>query len=234
MSDDAFGRMVLDHHRGELAADPVHRRDDGVTWRGVLEWYFSEPAAWPAREREFVDAATGSVLDLGCGVGRHGRYLQARGQPVVGVDRSPLACRIARQRGLDQVVVGDLLHPPVRGRFDTALVLGGQLGAPGSRFGVRTLLSDLAGLADRVVADLFDPTAVDDEDRQAYLQRRQIADGVSIRRFRVEYDGLEGPWIDLLYLAPAAFRELVGKTPWNLVTLEEGEDEHYYVVLEHD
>ncbi|PSQ15256.1 class I SAM-dependent methyltransferase [Halobacteriales archaeon QS_8_69_26] len=234
MPDDAFGHMVRDYHRGDLAADPVHRRDDGETWRGVLEWYFADPGAWPTREREFVDRAEGRVLDLGCGVGRTARYLQGRGQAVVGVDRSPLACGVARERGLDRVVAGDLVDPPIRGAFDTVLAVGGQLGVPGSRFGLRTLLKDLADLGDRLVADLFDPTEVDDEERWTYLERRKIADGAAIRRFRVEYDERQGPWIDLLYLTPASFREIVAATPWEVSVLDEGEDEHYYVVLERD
>lgn len=231
---DAFGRMVRDYHFDEMGDAPVHRRDDDETWDAVVGWYFAPPDEWPDLERAFVDQTRGRTLDVGCGVGRTALYVQRRGRDVVGVDRSPLALAVARARGLRHAVATDMRDLGVRDAFDTLLVLGGQLGAPGSQFGLRATLRELAGVTaedGRLVADLMDPTAVDDPERAAYLQARQIADGVSIRRFRVEYGDLVGPWIDLLFLTPSAFRGLVRTTPWRIDSLERTESEQYYVVL---
>lgn len=230
---DAFGRMVSDYYRDELSAAPIHRRDDGETWDGVVGWYFAPASEWPALERRFVDRTAGLTLDGGCGPGRTALYLQRRGRTVVGLDRSPLALAVARARGLDHVVASDLEAPAVRGPFDSVVVLGGQLGATGSRYGLGKTLGELADVtADcgLLVADLLDPTAVEDPDRTAYLRARRIADGVSLRRFRVEYGDLVGPWIDLLCLAPSALRELVRSTSWRVDALERSGD-RYYVAL---
>jgi len=232
--DDAFGRMVRDHYVDELGDAPVHRRDDGETWDAVVGWYFAPPAEWSDLERAFVDRTTGRTLDVGCGVGRSALYVQRAGREVVGVDRSPMALAVARARGLRHAVATDMERLGVRDEFDTLLVLGGQLGAPGTRFSLRKALRELAAVATpngRLVADLLDPTEVDDPDRAAYLQSRQIGDGVALRRFRVEYGQLEGPWIDLLCLTPSSFRELLRDTPWRIDTLEATGSEKYYVEL---
>ncbi|MCE2946656.1 MAG: class I SAM-dependent methyltransferase [bacterium] len=46
------------------------------------------PSPWVTRWGAQV--ATGPVLDLACGSGRHARWFAARGLPVVAVDRQPL------------------------------------------------------------------------------------------------------------------------------------------------
>lgn len=231
---DAFGRMVRDYYLDELAETPVHRRDDGATWDADVGWYFAPPKAWPDRERALVDRTVGHTLDVGCGPGRTALFLQRRERTVVGIDRSPLALAVAHARGLRHAVATDLAALGVGGQFDTVLVLGGQLGSPGSRFGIRKALREFArvlGPDGRLLADLLDPTAIDDPDRAAYLRAHQIADGVTIRRFRVEYGHVAGPWIDLLFLTPAAFRELLRDTPWRIDTLETTDREQYFVSL---
>ena len=45
-----------------------------------------EPSPWVARFAPMVPAG-GTVLDVACGAGRHGRYFRARGHPVVVLDR---------------------------------------------------------------------------------------------------------------------------------------------------
>ena len=45
----------------------------------------------------------GRTLDIGCGAGRVTLPLQQRGVDVVGIDNSPLAVRICRERGVNDV-----------------------------------------------------------------------------------------------------------------------------------
>jgi len=234
---DAFGRMVRDYYVDELGDAPVHRRDDGETWDAVVGWYFAGPEEWPDLERQLVDRTRGDTLDLGCGVGRTALYVQRSGRKVVGVDRSPMALAVARARGLRRAVATDMAELGIDASFDTLVVLGGQLGAPGTRFALRNALREFTRVAApqaRLVADLMDPTAVEDPDRASYLRSHQIADGVAIRRFRVEYGRLEGPWIDLLFLTPSSFRALVRDTPWRIDRLETTDGEKYYVELKLD
>lgn len=230
---DAFGRMVYDYHHGQLAGDPVHRRDDGVTWDAPLDPYFAPPEEWSTMDFEILSHFEGDVLDLGCGAGRHSLYLQDQ-HNVVAVDRSPLTVQVARDRGVDHVAIMDLFHLGVGASFENLLVAGGQLGIPGSLDGLRKLLDRLKTVTDsdgRLVADLLDPTGIDDPDRRSYLHDNQIGHEAFVRRFRVEYDSIAGPWIDLLVLSPDAFRGVVADTSWRVTDLIDC-DGSYTAVLE--
>jgi SAM-dependent methyltransferase len=235
---DALGRMIADAHRG-AGGEGRHRRDDGVTWPAAGDWYLSDPEAWGDHERAALESLRGRVLDAGCGAGRTARWLaDCRGHDVLGLDRSPRALAVARDRGVERVVLGDLTALPLAaGAFDSVLVAGTQLGVAGDREGLRALLAALGrvlGEGGRVVADLFDPLAVEDADRRAYLAERSPERGVATRRFRVEYGGVEGPWIDLLLLSPARLREALDGTPWTATEVLRGSGEAYYAVLDRE
>jgi SAM-dependent methyltransferase len=63
-----------------------------------------------------------SVLDLGCGTGRHASELARRGLEVVGVDRSAAMVERARARGID-ASVGDLASVRLGRNFDAVIAM---------------------------------------------------------------------------------------------------------------
>jgi SAM-dependent methyltransferase len=78
--------------------------------------------------------SAGTVLDLGCGTGRHAVILASRGWIVTGVDRSEEMLSIARQRarqvgaaGID-FHVGDVRSVRVQKTFDLVLLMFAVLG----------------------------------------------------------------------------------------------------------
>lgn len=222
---DAFGQALRDCYRNQLAEAPVHRRDDGVSWEvtDLFEHYLVGPEEWSDEDIDALEALSEPMLDLGCGAGRHALYLQDRGD-VLAVDRSPLAVRVASNRGVDRTIVGDMLQLPLRGTFEGVLVAGGQLGVLGSIEGLRDVLERIARITTpggTLVADQLDPSGIEDPDRRAYLEANEIRDGASARRFRVEYDGVVGPWIDLLMLEPSVFRDAVVDTEWAVTDILE-------------
>jgi len=217
MPDDAFGRMVLDFHRDALAEQPRYRRDDDDLSEAHLSGYFEPPSAWHPIERRLLSTVTGRVLDAGCGVGRHALVLQERDHDVLAGDRSPGAVAVARERGVVHPVVGDLRRPPGDG-FDTVVALGKQLGLGTSPADLRTTLTELATVTrpgGRLVADMDTLDRADPETEAAHAVRP----GVAYRTFRVEYDGLTGPWTDLLLVTPSRFRDAVSETPWTVDAL---------------
>ncbi|EMA09408.1 Methyltransferase domain-containing protein [Haloarcula vallismortis] len=214
MPDDAFGRMVLDFHRDALTEQPRYRRDDDDVTEAHLAGYFEPPSAWHPIERDLFSTVTGRVLDAGCGVGRHTLPLQERGHSVLAVDRSPGAIAVARERGVTHPVVGDLRQPPGDG-FETVVALGKQLGLGSSLADLRTTLTELAAVTQpggRLVADMDTLDRADPETDAAHRTRP----GLAYRTFRVEYDGLAGPWTDLLLVTPSGFRDAVSETPWTV------------------
>ncbi|MCL7417913.1 MAG: class I SAM-dependent methyltransferase [Halalkalicoccus sp.] len=231
---DAFGRMVADFHHGRLVERPVYRRDDGHVSEAHLAGYFADYDGWSDLDRWMAERVSRSVLDVGCGVGRTALWTQQRDHPTVGIDRNPGAIRVARERGIERALVGDLTDLPIRDGFDTVLVVGKQLGLGRSRAALRGTLAELARVMEpggRLVADLNDPTHPDARAEPEYLAERTVEEGLAYRRFRLEYDGLVGPWTDLLMASPATLRGAVGETAWTVEELVEDETSAYAVVL---
>jgi len=224
--------MVRDYYRDALVERPRYRRDDGDVTEAHLAGYFAPPETWRPEERRVLDRVEGRVFDAGCGVGRHALALQDRGRDVLAVDRSPGAVTRDGDRGVESVAVGDLTAPPVTERVDSVVVLGKQLGLGSSLSALRATLDALAGVTrpgGRLVGDL-DALA---RREPTYLDDHTLGDGAAYRRFRVEYDGLAGPWTDLLLVDPARFRAVVDRTSWTVETLvgDEAPGSDYGVVL---
>ncbi|SEO97305.1 Methyltransferase domain-containing protein [Halogranum amylolyticum] len=227
---DAFGRMCRDYARDELAAPPTYHRDDGETNEAHLGHYFDQYDEWAELDRVAVDAVEGvdaetthsasvpRTLDLGCGVGRTMLRLQSVGHDVLGVDVSPGAVAVTRERGVERAAVMDLFSPATVGPFDAALVVGQQWCAAGTRNRFRRLLCDLAEVVrpgGTLVGDVADPTEAPPE-HESYMADHRVAPGVVTRRFRLAYDGEFDPWVTLLMLSIDRFREVVADTPWTV------------------
>ena len=90
---DAFGHEIEDYYLGKGGVEVVERDDGYVSVSGGPALYFLGYDRWPEEEREAIAFATGRVLDVGCGAGRHALHLQARGLDVVGIDNSPWPSR---------------------------------------------------------------------------------------------------------------------------------------------
>jgi SAM-dependent methyltransferase len=76
--------------------------------------------------------ATGPVLDIGCGPGRHVRALARRGVLALGLDAAPEAVHMARAEGA-HVLEGSVFdHVPGAGRWQSALLLDGSVGIGGA------------------------------------------------------------------------------------------------------
>lgn len=116
------------------------RRGDG--WLLPLE-----VERWCARadtvDLEVLGRCEGAVLDVGCGPGRLVAELSAQGRPVLGIDVSRAAVAHTRRLG-GQALRRSVFEPlPGEGRWDTALLLDGNLGIGGDP---RALLRRLAEL----------------------------------------------------------------------------------------
>jgi SAM-dependent methyltransferase len=107
---------------------PFESFDDA--YRGTPPWEIGRPQ--PALAA-LVDTGevTGHVLDVGCGTGELALLAATRGLDVIGVDSSPRAIAIARQRAADRGIagvrfeVGDAMDLGVLGAaFDTILDSG--------------------------------------------------------------------------------------------------------------
>ncbi|MFI8292226.1 methyltransferase domain-containing protein [Streptomyces sp. NPDC085614] len=105
----------------------LRRRDGGVIPLEVERWCETPDRA----DRSVLGRCRGTVLDVGCGPGRLAAALAARGRPSLGIDVSPEAvARTVRLGG--SALCRSVFDPlPGEGRWDTALLIDGNVGIGG-------------------------------------------------------------------------------------------------------
>ena len=131
MADNTEGRKA----RQDSGIDPVLLRVpetadfEAVYQGGTPPWDIGRPQPAFARLIEGGEVR-GRVLDVGCGTGEHALMAAGRGLKATGIDASPTAIRLAREkaarRSLDALFeVWDALDLPAFGeQFDTVLDCG--------------------------------------------------------------------------------------------------------------
>ena len=84
-----------------------------------------------------IEYIRGRTLDIGCGAGRIALPLQRNGVDVVGIDQSPLAVRICRERGINDVRLLPVTRVSANklGVFDSIVMMGNNFGCSGVRSG---------------------------------------------------------------------------------------------------
>jgi SAM-dependent methyltransferase len=232
-SRDPFGRALLDHHEGRRGPELILERDDGSVGPAALqpEEFFLRQEDWPPWEQRALGLASGAVLDLGAGAGRHSLHLQNLGHEVTAVDSSPGAVEVCRARGIRDVRLADLTTLHGDQRWETVLLMCGNLGLAGDWEPTRRLLEQLGAMTvpgGLLIGDSVDP---DDPDDLEYPERNRRAGFHRGRvRLRLHYGDLVSPWWDLLNIPPAEMEALVDGTGWRLEEhVEEGDD--HLVVL---
>jgi 2-polyprenyl-3-methyl-5-hydroxy-6-metoxy-1,4-benzoquinol methylase len=86
-SHDAMGQLLWDHYHGQDVVEIVER-EDGYVDAGRMGpgLYFADYKHWLDCEKKAIKYARGRVLDIGCGGGRVGLYLQDKGHDVLGIE----------------------------------------------------------------------------------------------------------------------------------------------------
>ncbi len=211
-------------------------RDDGFLTAGDAARYFAAPEQWVGVERWACDQATGRVLDVGCGAGRHAVPLAAAGCEVVGLDRSPGAVAVTRSRGV-RAVQGALLEAGAElGTFDTIVLLGNNLGLLGGPEQAPAVLGRLAGLARpgaRLLGSGVDAYATDAAEHHAYhAWNRHRGRAGSQVRVRIRDRMLATEWFDYWFASLAELSAAVAGGPWRLAVAEEESAGRYAVRLD--
>ena len=200
---DAWGRALLDHHRGVWVPVPELETDGGEVGDAMHpEWFFRDFDRWDWWDRELLPrAAQGPALDLGAGAGRAALWLQRQGIEVTAVDSSPGAVEVCRQRGVLDARHDDLNDPPSDRRWRAIFLLCGNLGLGGTWEATRALLTRLSAIAapDAVlVADTVDPH------------------GPPEIGLRIRYKGVATPWWPQLNVPVHQVAALVDGTGWTI------------------
>ena len=153
--DEPYARALRTDGRLRLT-DPAHP-DDAISY-DVGRWN----AAADAVDRSLLESADGPVIDIGCGPGRMLVAAGMLGIPALGVDVSPVAVAIARNAG-GRAVRGSVFEPvPDEGRWDTALVIDGNIGIGGDPAALLARCRDIVRANGRIIVEAH---CVPDADR---------------------------------------------------------------------
>ncbi len=146
---ELYGRG-LEGTEGEL----VLRDDRGAT-RPLALGRWLGPAT--RADDDVLARAVEPVLDVGCGPGRHVLALARRGRLAVGIDISPVAVRVARDRGA-MVVEGCVFsHVPGAGTWGSALLLDGNIGIGGRPATLLRRVASLLAPGGHLLVELDEP-----------------------------------------------------------------------------
>jgi SAM-dependent methyltransferase len=236
---DAFGLLLQDYLHGEPGIELVERDDGFVGSAGNPSQYFAPFDTWPAHEQAAMVWARGRVLDIGCGAGRHALYLQGQGLDVVGIDISPRAIAVCRERGLREARVLDIAQVDRdTGPWDTVLLLGANFGLAGSASGTRALLARLdesSAVGARIIAESRDPSAITDPIHTAYRAANERHSRLPGQlRIRIRYKQAATPWFYYLFVSKQELERLLEGTGWRAVRYadEAGEGGAYIALIE--
>jgi 2-polyprenyl-3-methyl-5-hydroxy-6-metoxy-1,4-benzoquinol methylase len=110
-------------------------------------------------EKIALKESKGRILDLGCGAGCHSLYLQKKGLDVTAVEVSEKSAKVARQRGVTQVIREDWRNLSLK-NFDTVLVLMNGMGLAESPTELKVMFLKLKSFLSPTGVILIDSTDV--------------------------------------------------------------------------
>lgn len=227
---DAFGRALLDHHRGDCEAPLFQRDGDDVLEHPIEEFYFG--TFDDVTDGEWVESwLDGPLLDMGAGAGRDSLYFQKQFETVA-IEVSDSLVTLLRERDVEDVRKADMFALREQfgdGRFESALAIGTQLGLAKSMDGLREFLHDLGHVTTpsaTAVLDNYDPTVEGAEDMLGFR-----ADATAGRDFRVmhfEYEDTTDRTLLFRLFSPNELRAATEDTPWTVSDVRHGGEGYHY------
>lgn len=118
---DLFGNALLDYQNGHYTEDIITSTSISDDDALPLPYLFRDFKEMPKLEQQALKLAKGSVLDVGCGAGSHSLFLQEKGFQINAIDISKGAIEVAKQRGVLNAEVKNILDETET--FDTILLL---------------------------------------------------------------------------------------------------------------
>lgn len=213
-------------------------RDDGYASHEDVAWYLGTYRDFWAIEKPALKFARGRVLDVGCGAGRVGLYLQRKGLHVTGIDSSPRVAALASARGVRDVRVASACErlPFKRGEFETVILFGNNLGVCGSGAGLDRMLRELWRVTNargRILATTRAPGTLKRKHREYWQSRLARGLEFGVIRLRLEFEASVRE-VDWYWIAPSALLELACKTGWRVAEIfgDGNADNGYAVVME--
>ncbi len=217
---DIFGKVMKDASEGKPTPHKIIR-DDGYVTEANGAQYVTDVSEWIHTERLAIREVKGPVLDIGCGAGRVGLYLQRKGIEYTGIDVSPLAIDACKQSGLQNVHIMSASAIDLgRNDFQSIIMFGNNFGVLGDEEKTVEMLKGLYKITTedaRIFAESRDVRETDDPAHLKYHQRnRERGWPIGQVTLKIEYEGLETGWFNLLMSTEEEMEAIARKAGWHL------------------
>lgn len=234
---DAYGQEIWDYYKKGYSYEVIERDDGYVNSSVGSKLYFAPYEKWHRIEKKAIRYAKGRVLDVGCGAGRVGIYLQNQKKlNVLGIDNSPLAIRVSKLRGLRKTRLLDfheINFPP--SSFDSVVMFGNNFGLFSSRNRARFLLKRLFRMTSdsaAIICESLDPCNTDDPAHIAYQSRNKRKNRMGGQvRIRARYRHFISRWFDYLLVSKPEMKELVQGTGWHIERFYDAVERPVYTAI---
>lgn len=224
---DVFGQALKDYFLEGKAETLNLYTSLGDLEDMPIDLFFRSEQDMPELERYALELCRGKVLDIGAGVGSHALFLQEKGIDVTALDLSPAACEIMQQRGLQQVICGDIQEVQLQ-KYDTLLLLMNGIGVFGKLNNFSAFLERAKTLITAGGQLLFDSSDITYAYEEGPLPDQHYFGEVS---YQYEYKGQKGNWFDWLFIDQATLISSAYQVGWNCEVLYVDENDQYLARL---
>ncbi len=228
------GLALLAYFDGDLDAELVIHRDDGVDDPMRVSYFFRNPSEFTAVEQAAINLCTGHVLDVGAGTGLHSLVLQQQGLAVTAIDIAPQAVAIMTRRGVKDVCCADIFELHDR-PFDTILLMGHGIGMVETIAGLDRFLVHVRGLVPaegQILLDSQDVRLSDDASHLAYHEaNRRAGRYFGEIRLQLGFGGQKGSPCGWLHVDAETLQERAASAAWRAELILQEQTGHYLARL---
>jgi SAM-dependent methyltransferase len=224
---DVLGQAIHDHYYKNPSSRLWIHNKYGRKEEMPLHVYFRTKQEMPPLELVALQHCAGKVLDIGAGAGSHALLLQKNGIDITALEISPKAAAVMQDRGVRNIVLGDIFSSPPS-PYDTLLLLMNGIGLTATLDGLESFLI----YAKKLIAPggqlLFDSSDV------AYLYNGKLPKDDKYYGeilYQYEYKKQKTDWFSWLYIDKQTLQSVATRTGWKTEVLFEDEFDQYLVKL---
>src|SRR5690554_494275 len=107
---DPIGQAIADFYETGQAEDVLIQTNYTEDEYLPPAYFFRTEEEMPGIEKTALKKSSGKVLDVGAAAGSHALALQNRGLEVTALEKSALAARVMKKRGIKKVICTDLFN----------------------------------------------------------------------------------------------------------------------------
>ena len=225
---DVFGQALWDYFQGHYTQPLLLHTSYGAVEEMPIATFFRTAEDRPDLERRALECCWGKVLDIGAGAGSHAIELEKKGLDVVAMDQSDGAVKVMQQRGLKQVLCGQIQSYETKDVYDTLLMMMNGIGLAGRLAELKPLLWHLKSYLTPEGQLLFDSCDITYLYQEHKIPHDHYYGEVD---YRYEYKNEKGAWFQWLFVDQQTLKREARAAGWKTEIIYQDELDQYLVRL---